>query len=93
MINRREFLRKSALIATGVIAADQLELLEKLNYKKIWWTGFSSDKLITAPPFVLLKTFTLSYGIIQEMLEDDITYKASVESYKTLLQSIHETRV
>jgi hypothetical protein len=31
-INRREFLRRMSLISTGLIAADQLEILEKLTH-------------------------------------------------------------
>lgn len=35
-MNRREFLRRSAIIAAGVIAADQLELLERLSPRRLF---------------------------------------------------------
>lgn len=35
-MNRREFFKRAALIAAGVVAADQLELLERLAHKKVW---------------------------------------------------------
>lgn len=40
-MDRRTFLRRSALIATGVVAADQLHLLEMLAPKRLWagWTA------------------------------------------------------
>lgn len=35
-MNRRDFLRRSALIAVGVVAADQIELLERLAPRRLW---------------------------------------------------------
>lgn len=35
-MNRRDFLRRSALIAAGVVAADQLELLERLAHRRVF---------------------------------------------------------
>lgn len=39
MIDRRSFLRSAALIATGVVAADQLEILERLTARRVFTTG------------------------------------------------------
>lgn len=66
MIDRREFLRRSGLIAAGVVAADQLELLERLMHKKVFTTGgydplyyyFSFD--VESKP--LVSTYTLPSG-------------------------------
>jgi len=41
-MNRRDFLRRASLIAAGIVAADQLELLEKLSWKR---TMFPSGQL------------------------------------------------
>lgn len=35
-MNRRDFLRRSTLIAAGVVAADQIELLERLAPRRLW---------------------------------------------------------
>lgn len=40
-MDRRQFFRRSALIAAGVVAADQLELLEKLTWKRTLFPGWS----------------------------------------------------
>ncbi len=39
MMHRREFLRRSALIAAGVIAADQIDLLEMLAPRRLFALG------------------------------------------------------
>lgn len=33
-MNRRDFLRRSALVAAGIAAADQLEILEGLTWRR-----------------------------------------------------------
>ena len=38
-MNRRDFLRNCAIIAAGAIAADQLELLERLAPRRLYWPG------------------------------------------------------
>lgn len=42
MMDRRTFLRRSALIAGGIIAADQLDVLEMLDPRRLF-AGFSSS--------------------------------------------------
>jgi hypothetical protein len=39
MMHRREFLRRSALIAAGVVAADQIDLLEMLAPRRLFALG------------------------------------------------------
>lgn len=44
-MNRREFFRRAALIAAGVVAADQVELLERLGHRKVFagWAPLDID--------------------------------------------------
>lgn len=42
-MNRRDFLRRSALIAAGAVAADQLELLDRLGWVRRFFPGFGSE--------------------------------------------------
>lgn len=44
MMNRRKFLRNSALIAAGIVAADQLEILDRLTWKRKFFPGANFDK-------------------------------------------------
>jgi hypothetical protein len=39
-VNRRQFLRSAAIVAAGAIAADQLELLERLAPRRLYFAGF-----------------------------------------------------
>ena len=38
-MNRREWLRGAALISAGVVAADQLDLVERLGWKRRFFAG------------------------------------------------------
>lgn len=40
-MNRRDFLRRSALVAAGVVAADQLDVLDRLGWKRRFFPGWS----------------------------------------------------
>lgn len=40
-MDRRTFLRNSAILAAGVVAVDQLELLERLAPRRLYWPGAS----------------------------------------------------
>lgn len=51
-MNRRDFLRRAAVVAAGAIAADQLELLERLSHAKIFTTGGYAPTEIIATPWV-----------------------------------------
>lgn len=69
-MNRREFFKRAALIAAGVVAADQLELLERLAHKKVW-AGHRFDDFSR---FKVEKSFALGFVISHEMIEDDIPF-------------------
>ena len=38
-MNRRDFLRQAAIVATGAIAADQLELLDRLTHRRKYFSS------------------------------------------------------
>lgn len=40
-MNRRDFLRRAALVAAGAVAADQLELVERLGWRRRFFPGWS----------------------------------------------------
>ena len=63
-MNRREWLKKAALIAASGIAADQLEILEHLS----WTRTLFPSAAITNYSF---KTYALGFEVTREMLEDD----------------------
>ena len=44
-ISRRDFLRRSALLAAGVVAADQMELLDRLGWTRTLFPGFTPAPL------------------------------------------------
>lgn len=76
-MNRRDFLKRLGLVAAGVAAADQLEIIERLGWKRRFFQGFTP-----APQFVH-KEFALGFMITREMLEDDI-YGSFRELAKTM---------
>lgn len=41
-MNRRDFFRRSALVAAGAVAADQLELLDRLGRVRTMFAGWSA---------------------------------------------------
>ena len=61
-MNRRDWLKRTALLAAGTIAADQLELLDRLGWTR---TVFPSISL-GADRF----HYDLGFLITEEMLED-----------------------
>lgn len=54
-MDRRLFLKRSAIIATGAIAADQLELLERLTHVR---RLFPSASLVPEPTKLWIRVFT-----------------------------------
>lgn len=42
-INRRDFLRRSAILTSGIIAADQIELLERLTHQRRFFPSGQLD--------------------------------------------------
>lgn len=56
-MDRRTFLRNCALIAAGAVAADQLEIIERLAHSKVFASPFPNGRvghieLLTADGFV-----------------------------------------
>lgn len=43
-MNRRDFLRRSALIAAGVVAADQIDLLDRLGWRRKFFPGWTAPR-------------------------------------------------
>jgi hypothetical protein len=64
-MNRRDFFKKAAILAAGVVAADQLELLEKLGHSKIWTGTDFTD------PY---KTDRLAFTLLTEVQGPDGLY-------------------
>ena len=44
-MNRREWLRGAALISAGVVAADQLDLLDRLGWTRRFFAGANFDEV------------------------------------------------
>lgn len=57
MTSRRDFLRRCGLIAAGVVAADQLEVWERLTSRRVFTTGgyvpMGSSRFLVAGDFSL----------------------------------------
>jgi hypothetical protein len=64
-MNRREWFKKAAILATGAVAANQLELLDRLGWKR---TLFPSAAIPT------LHEFKLGFYVSREMIEDSEFY-------------------
>lgn len=47
-MNRRAFFRNASLLAAGAVAADQLELVERLGWKRRFFAGWSEPAYPTA---------------------------------------------
>lgn len=63
-MNRRDFLKRLGLATAGIVTADQLEIIERLGWKRRFFQGFT--------PQYEFKTFALGFMVTQEMIEDDI---------------------
>jgi hypothetical protein len=74
-VNRRDWLKKAAIIASGVVAADQLEILDRLG-----WTRTLFPAASLAPKFIH-KSFVMGFELTQEILEDDY-YFLKGETYE-----------
>lgn len=57
-MNRRDFLRRASLIAAGVVAADQIELLDRLG-----WTR----KIFPAAVPTIMRHDTYTWGLPKDM--------------------------
>lgn len=52
LMSRREWFRNAAMIAAGVVAADQIDLLERLTHRKVFALGGIPDQHMTATEIV-----------------------------------------
>lgn len=43
-MNRRDFLRRASLVAAGAVAADQLDLIERLGWRRKFFPGWSAPQ-------------------------------------------------
>src|SRR4051812_47025301 len=64
-MNRREFLRNAAIIAGGIVAADQMELLERLAPRRLLFPGADFGTWTT-------NTYASSRVFTTKMLDDMI---------------------
>lgn len=44
MLSRRDFLRNAALVAAGTVAANQLDLLDKIGWRRRFFLGWSTQR-------------------------------------------------
>lgn len=58
-MNRRAFLFRASAIAAGAVAADQIELLDRLGWTRRLFPGFST---INAMPFIVRQDGTFRWG-------------------------------
>lgn len=74
-MDRREFLRRSALLATGAVAADQLGLLEQLLAKGRSMVGWTRPPALTIGGVRFIeKSYSLGFLISEEMIADEVMY-------------------
>lgn len=76
-MNRRDFFKKASIVAAGIVAADQLEILDRLG-----WTRklFPSATILEEEAIGPYGIFHYEVGLLvsQEMLEDDIIYEKAL---------------
>jgi hypothetical protein len=68
-MNRRDFLKRLGLATAGIVAADQLEIIERLGWKRRFFQGFTA----TPAKLFVHKEFALGFMVTREMLEDDMS--------------------
>lgn len=84
-MNRREWLRRAAIIAGGVIAADQIELIERLTPRR-----YVNGARLT------LRSIADSIPVTDEMLEDANDWQSAMLTEKNgvcVLDLIPATRL
>lgn len=73
LMNRRDFLKRLGLVTAGVVAADQLEIIEKLGWKRRFFASVDlADPYKIDKTAFMYKEFSLGFMVTHEMLEDDI---------------------
>jgi hypothetical protein len=81
-MDRRAFLRRSAVVAGGVVAADQVELLEKLGG---WVRRFFPSAAVAPSPF---GQSTLEYVRVEELRE--LYRKSTTQLFRTYTRYVPE---
>lgn len=82
-MDRRDFFRRSAVLAAGVVAADQLELVERLGWKRRFFAGWSEPGKPTIVSFA-------TEGGVTNWLDD---YEQGTFTPRGSLTPLHYTRV
>jgi hypothetical protein len=90
-MDRRQFLKRAALIAAGAVAADQLELFDRLGWKRKFFPGFSSSYPLILPSneaWYVTKEYALSMMVTEEMAKDDKRFP-SIEAFMNHFNQTH----
>jgi hypothetical protein len=85
-MNRRDWLKKLTALAAIGIAGDQLEIMEKLNWKRTLFPSAAVD------PIFKHNVYVLGFQVTAEMLEDDI-YAKQLEHFINYDQTDFEREV
>src|SRR5674476_854346 len=64
-MDRRNFLKNLGIVTAGIVAADQLVIIDKLGWKRRFFPGF------TPKPRFLHASYGLGFSVSREMIEDD----------------------
>lgn len=88
-MDRREFFRRSALAAAGVVAADQLDLVEKLAGM------FRPKRKFFAGHRFVTSSYSLGFRVSQEMIDDDFVGGMAREMrlYRNGLREMHAKQI
>lgn len=86
-MDRRDFLAKCALIAAGSIAADQLDILDRLFWRRKSFPSAALVRPVTATEVLarieeVNKSCSLGFRVSQEMIEDDLYGASMIEAMK-----------
>src|SRR6185503_5767847 len=84
-LQRREFLRRMGLVAAGVVAADQLDLLDRLG-----WTRKFFPSAEVRPRFV---KYALGFRVSSETVQDTVTHQAAIARMAKLMKQDMDARM
>lgn len=73
-MNRRDFLRRAALLAAGTVAADQLELVERLGWTRRLFPGWTRGP-IPVPTTVTVRWPDPTWGYALLVDQYGVTYE------------------
>lgn len=85
-MNRRDFLRRAAIVATGAVAADQLDLLERLTWRR---RHFASVDLATSDAIFSIAQPT--YAAWAANAVETINHRLSQDVIRQMLGQIWRT--